>query len=62
MVILNGLLEALLLSASKGNLNLYGVEVPSCVNKYLPETRLLRVPGTSSVHEHVVLATTLLFV
>lgn len=60
----SGLLEATLLSYRdhEQRLNLYGVEVPPCVNKYLPEDRLLRVPCTKSLHPDAILASTLLFV
>lgn len=63
----SGLLESLLLqqntTAEGGqSLNLYGVEVPTCVNKYLPDHRLLRVASTSTLHEDAVMASALIFV
>jgi hypothetical protein len=58
----SGLLEGLLLEATEGELNVYGVEVPPCVNKHLPEGRLLRVPCTASLHPDALLASALIFV
>lgn len=63
----SGLLESLLLQyrdtiGDETFLDLYGVEVPTCVNKYLPEDRLLRVPSTHSVYHDAVFASTLIFV
>ena len=58
----SGLLEATLLHHSYGKLNLYGVEVPSCVNLHLPPERLLRVPCTRSLHSDAFFASALLFV
>lgn len=62
----NGFLEGLLLALSQAEpcktLALRGVEVPSCVNKYLPETHLLRVPSTTSLHADAMLATALMFI
>ena len=58
----SGLFEQLLYEHSEGTINIYGVEVPSCVNKYLPADRMLRVPDTRAVHADVVMAETILFV
>ncbi len=59
----SGLLEGLLLLLDTDEkVNVYGVEVAACVNKHLPERRLLRVPSTSSLHPEAWLASTLLFV
>jgi len=62
----NGFLEGLLLALSqtepRKTLILRGVEVPSCVNKHLPETHLLRVLSTTSLHADAMLATALMFV
>lgn len=58
----SGLLEAMLLRATDGNLDIHGVEVSRCVNKHLPEDRLLRVPCTASMHPDAILASALLFV
>ena len=57
-----GLLEALLLHKTSGTLNIFGVEVPSCDNKYLPMKRALVVQGTASIHPDAMLASTLMFV
>jgi hypothetical protein len=57
-----GLLEEILLQRSEPTLELYGVEVESCQNKFLREDRLLRVPSTHSVHSDGILAEALLFV
>ncbi len=56
----SGLLEAMCLEGGKA-LNLHGVEVPDCHVKYLPDTSVLRVASTSSVHEKAVLATAVMF-
>ncbi|KAF2767767.1 hypothetical protein EJ03DRAFT_275480 [Teratosphaeria nubilosa] len=58
----SGLLESLLLHVAKGELNLYGVEVPLCVNRHLPEERMLRVPCSESLHPDALLASCLVFV
>lgn len=58
----SGLLEALLLHASSGGLELYGVEVASCQCPFLPDERVLRVPGTRALHADAVLASVLMFV
>ena len=62
----SGRLEALLLDFAsqrdERHLNLYGVEVPSCIVKHLPEERVLRVPNSESVHPDGVFASTLMFV
>lgn len=62
----SGLLEAILLEATERDrgeaVNLRGVEVPSCVNTHLPPERVLRVPGTTSLHPDVFLASCLMFV
>jgi len=62
----NGFLEGLLLALSqeepRKTLLLHGVEVPSCVNKHLPESQLLRVPSTTSLHSDAMLATALMFI
>ena len=54
-------LEALLLQTS-GQLNIFGVEVPTCINKYLPQERVLEVQDTASIHPDAMLASTLMFV
>ena len=56
-----GRLEATLIEAS-GSLDLYGVEVPSCATKHLPDDRILRVTGTTSVHASAQSASTLMFI
>jgi hypothetical protein len=43
----SGLLEQTLLQAGHQRLDLYGVEVPGCVNAHLPSDRVLIVPGTA---------------
>ncbi|GAB7358213.1 hypothetical protein MBLNU230_g0365t1 [Neophaeotheca triangularis] len=55
----SGLLEALLVERG---VNVCGVEVPSCENKYLALDRLLRVPTAQTLHQDAILASTLLFV
>lgn len=57
-----GLLEEVLLQRSVPTLELYGVEVESCRNKFLREDRLLRVPSTHALHADGILAEVLLFV
>lgn len=57
-----GLLEELLLQQSRDKLNLYGVEVDACANKFLRAERLLRVPTVHSLHADAILAEALLFV
>lgn len=62
----SGLLEAILLEETETNngqaANLYGVEVPPCVNTHLPDERVLRVPCTMSLHPDAMLASALMFV
>lgn len=62
----SGFLEHLLLKHASADgaspLNLYGIEVPSCVNKYLPEDRLRRVASTSSVDPEAMFASAVIFV
>lgn len=58
----SGLLEELLLQMSHDNLNLFGVEVPSCNCAYLPTEQVLRVPGTRALHPDAILASVLMFV
>lgn len=58
----SGLLESMLLLATNGEVNVFGVEVPGCINKHLPEDRLLRVPCTASLHPDAMLASALMFV
>lgn len=55
-------MEEILRRKSGGRLNIFGVEVMSCPNKYLPDERLLRVPTTTDVHRDGILAEALLFV
>lgn len=61
-----GFLEATLLQVSNKDreraVNIRGVEVESCANKYLPEDLFLTVPSTNSLHADAMLATTLMFV
>ncbi|RMZ30243.1 hypothetical protein D0859_05656 [Hortaea werneckii] len=58
----SGLLEAMLLKHSEKPLDLFGVEVSSCVNKHLPPDRLAKVPSTTSLHSDAMLASSLMFV
>ncbi|KAK4895904.1 hypothetical protein LTR27_006075 [Elasticomyces elasticus] len=58
----SGLLEGMLLLSRIKDLNIFGVEVPPCINKYLPDERMLRVPCTASLHPDAWLASALLFV
>lgn len=58
----SGLLEALLLLLGHDQLNLCGVEVPSCDCTSLPPERVLRVAGTRSLHPDAILASVLMFV
>jgi hypothetical protein len=57
-----GLLEEVLLRASGGTLNLYGVEVATCPNKFLRAERLLHVPNTFALHADAILADAWMFV
>ncbi|KAM3415688.1 hypothetical protein BST61_g9206 [Cercospora zeina] len=56
-----GLLERLILERSQRRVNIYGVEVPSCVNKYLSGERMLRVRSTTALHSEALLADALIF-
>ncbi|KAF2212467.1 hypothetical protein CERZMDRAFT_97735 [Cercospora zeae-maydis SCOH1-5] len=56
-----GLLERLLLERSQRQVNIYGIEVPSCVNKYLSAERMLRVRSTTDLHSEALLADALIF-
>lgn len=58
----SGLLEALLIAVAGDELDLYGIEVPACHVKYLPDHRVLRVPSTASPHSEAMLASALVFV
>ncbi|GAB1734715.1 hypothetical protein NU195Hw_g9157t1 [Hortaea werneckii] len=58
----SGLLEAMLLKHSEKPLDLFGVEVSSCVNKHLPPDRLAKVSSTTSLHPDAMLASSLMFV
>jgi len=58
----SGLLEAMLLQMSRDDLNLFGVEVPSCDCAYLSSQQVLRVTGTRSLHPDAILASVLMFV
>ncbi|RMY71211.1 hypothetical protein D0862_14638 [Hortaea werneckii] len=58
----SGLLEAMLLKHSEKPLDLFGVEVSSCVNKHLPPDRLIKVPSTTSLHSDAMLVSSLMFV
>ncbi|KAI7207778.1 hypothetical protein KC333_g9355 [Hortaea werneckii] len=58
----SGLLEAMLLKHSEKPLDIFGVEVSSCVNKHLPPDRLVKVPSTTSLHPDAMLASSLMFV
>ena len=62
----SGLFEARLLQYMEKNffkpMNLCGVEVMSCTNKYLSGERMLRVPSTTSLHPEAMLASALMFV
>ena len=57
-----GLLEQMILLKTKEALGLYGVEVQTCINKYLPSSRVHRVLGTTSLHSDAMLAESLMFV
>lgn len=46
---------------SHGSIDIYGVEVPSCVNKYLSDERMLRVHHDREVHESALRAAVLIF-
>ncbi|KAL9535439.1 hypothetical protein SMMN14_00599 [Sphaerulina musiva] len=56
-----GLLEQLIMDRSHGSIDIYGVEVPSCVNKYLSDERMLRVHHDREVHESALRAAVLIF-
>lgn len=58
----SGLLEGMLLHLSRDELNLFGVEVPSCNCAYLSPEQVLRVTGTRSLHPDAILASVLMFV
>lgn len=58
----SGLLEGMLLHLSSDELNLFGVEVPSCDCAYLSPKQVLRVTGTRSLHPDAILASVLMFV
>lgn len=58
----SGLLEGMLLHLSCDELNLFGVEVPSCDCAYLSPKQVLRVTGTRSLHPDAILASVLMFV
>lgn len=63
----SGLLENLLLqhgsvSNDVPSLNLYGVEVPTCTNKHLPEDRSLTVASTNTLYSDAMFASALIFV
>jgi hypothetical protein len=57
-----GFLEEALLRASQAELNLYGVEVETCPNKFLRGERLLRVPNTFALHADAILADAWMFI
>jgi hypothetical protein len=58
----SGFLEGLLLQMLPGELNLFGVEVPSADCDYLPAGRVLKVPGTRALHSDAIIASVLMFV
>lgn len=62
-----GLLENLLLQHAmemdgSSPLDLYGIEVPTCVNKYLPEERSLRVASSRNLYTDAMFASAMIFV
>jgi len=58
----SGFLESLLLQLLPGELNLFGVEVPSADCEYLPLGRVIKVPGTRALHSDAIVASVLMFV
>ena len=58
----SGLLEGMLLHLSRDELNLFGVEVPSCDCAHLSPKQVLRVTSTRSLHPDAILASVLMFV
>lgn len=62
----SGLFEEILLEVAETErdqtLNLRGIEVPPCANKYLPQDRVLRVPCTMSIHPDAFFASAWMFV
>jgi len=58
----SGLLEGMLLHTNHAELDLFGVEVPSCDCAYLSHKQVLRVTGTRSLHPDAILASVLMFV
>lgn len=58
----SGFLEGLLLQMLPGELNLFGVEVPSASCDYLPAGRVLKVTGTRALHSDAIIASVLMFV
>ena len=58
----SGFLEGLLLQMLPGELNLFGIEVPSADCRFLPAGRVLKVPGTRALHSDAIIASVLMFV
>ena len=62
----SGLFEAILLQVAEKDrgrcLNLRGIEVPPCINRHLPQDRVLRVPCSLSLHPEAFFASALMFV
>jgi len=58
----SGFLESLLLQMLPGQLNLFGVEVPSADCEYLPLGRVIKVPGTRALHSDAIFASVVMFV
>ena len=62
----SGLFEAILLETAEKDrerrLNLYGIEVPPCVNSHLPNERVLRVPCSFSLHPEAFFASAWMFI
>ena len=62
----SGLFEAIMVQVAEKDrgrsLNLRGIEVPPCINRHLPQDRVLRVPCSMSLHPEAFLASALMFV
>jgi hypothetical protein len=58
----SGFLEGLLLQMLPGELNLFGVEVPSADCDFLPAERVLKVYGSRALYSDAIFASVLMFV
>lgn len=58
----SGLLERFLLDHADKELDIVGIEIPTCQIQHLPESRVIRVRDTHQLHEDAILASTLMFI